>query len=489
MGWEVGCPSYETGMSNLVLRADSTVRDVRPYVLAAVVEGLKLTDEDIRELMDMQEDIHWGLGRNRRKASIGMHDLRAVKPLLAYTTGRQDEVRFVPLDEQGEMSLQEVLDRLDKGREFRHLLEGATRYPIITDEEGVISFPPIINSARTQVTRETTDLFIEVTGTNMPAVSKALNVLVTTLAEMGGVIRKVRVEYPDRKLVSPDLKVQRRRLRTRYVRQLSGIKFSDDGVISCLNRSRLDAEKVRDGVLEVSIPAYRTDILHEVDLVEEVLIGYGYYRIEPTSPPTITSGVPHEMSELENRVRELMLGLGFVEVVNFLLTNEEAHYRWLRLKSGKPVRLANPVSAEYSILRESLLPSLMKNLADNKHESYPQKLFEVSDVVKVKRGAEVLSERILCLGGVISHPKADFTEARSCAEAVLTNLGVSGWKVKDVQHPSFIRGRTAALYLGGKRLGVVGEVHPEVLNNFGLENPVSAFEIDLQLLARHRLAG
>jgi len=237
---------------------------------------------------------------------------------------------------------------------------------------------------------------------------------------------------------------------------------------------------VRNGVVEVAIPAYRIDVLHEVDLVEEVAIGYGYYRLKPTIPKTSTIGEQHPAHRTANVVRQIMTGLSFTEVMNFTLINEAVHYEKMRLKARNMIKLANPVSAEYTILRESLLPSLLKNLMDNKHESFPQRLFEVSDVGRINQRVETRCERRLHVAGVVSHSTANFTEMKSCVEALLYNMGLKNWEIKPIRHPSFLEGRSAAIYLKHKELGVLGEMHPEVLNNFQLENPTSVFELDIE---------
>ncbi len=298
---------------------------------------------------------------------------------------------------------------------------------------------------------------------------------------MGGTVESVRVDYPDRTVVSPDLSPQQMKLRIDYANELLGLKLSESKVIQSLRKSRLDAKKISKGVLEVSIPAYRIDIMHEVDLVEEVAVGYGYFRLKPTKPATITTGKQHGASEKANHVRQIMIGLGFIEAMNFILTNEVVHFEKMRQKvSREIVKLANPVSTENSIARVELLPSLMKNLADNRHESYPQRLFEVSDVIRISGKTETHSERRLHVAGVCSHPAANFTEIKSIVEALLANLNVKRWKVKAARNPSFLEGRAATIHVKHRKMGILGEVHPEVITNFELENPVSAFEIDLE---------
>jgi phenylalanyl-tRNA synthetase beta chain len=450
-------------------------------MLAAVVRNISLDEDAIGELMEMQEDLHWGIGRNRKKASIGVHNLDVVTPPFTFTTVEPDEARFVPLDTTEQMSLREILGKHEKGMAYRQLVDWAPKYPLLIDKEGkVLSMPPIINGELTRVSSRTTNLFLDVTGTDYKAVEQSLNVLATALADMGGTIEEVHVKYPDRTVVSPDFTPQKMKLRIAYANELLGLKLSEKQVVESLSKCRLDARALKNGLVEVSIPAYRIDMLHEVDLVEEVAVGYGYYRLNPSIPETVTIGEQHPAHRLANTVRQIMTGLGFTEVMNFTLTNELAHYDKMRQKAKGVIKLANPVSAEYTILREALLPILMKNLVDNKHESFPQKLFEVSDVGCINLRAETRVERRLHVAAVSLHSTANFTEIKSAVEALLRNLGIKQWAIRAVRHSSFIEGRAAAPVIRGRELGVLGEVHPEVLNNFELENPVCAFELDVE---------
>jgi phenylalanyl-tRNA synthetase beta chain len=483
MGWETGMPKYDVKKGNIVLSVDRSVADVRPYVVAAAVRNLKVDLGTLKELIDMQEDLHWIVGRDRKKASIGVHNLDAVEPPFSYVTCAPNEIKFVPLDKAVEMTPQEILEKHEKGVEYKSEVDWASRYPLIVDKLGrVLSFPPIINGELTRVDENTRNLFIDITGTEPNAISRSLSVLVTALSDMGGTIESVPVQYGDYTLVTPDLTPQKMKLRVNYANELLGLKLSTSKTVEALRKSRLDARKAEKGVLEVTIPAYRIDILHEIDLIEEVAIGDGYYRLKPSKPATVTTGMEHRVTEVAKDVRQIMVGLGFVEALNFVLANEVDHYQKMRRRAEGLVKLANPVSTGYSIIRNDVLPSLMRNLADNKHQAFPQQMFEVSDVIKLNRTAETRTERRLHAAAVSSHPTANFTDIKSNLEALLMNLGLKNWTVKEAKHPSFLEGRAAAIYIKGEELGIVGEVHPEVLNNFELENPTSAFEIDLQKL-------
>ncbi len=480
-GWKTGLPKYDAKEGRVTLNIDDAVSEVRPFMLAAVMRDIKLDEEDVADLMEMQEDLHWGIGRDRKKASIGVHNLDAVKPPFTFTGVEPDSVKFVPLDKAEEMSLREILEEHEKGIAYKSLVDWAPRYPLLVDKDGeVLSMPPVINGELTRVDEKTKNLFLDVTGTDYAAVEKSLNVLSTALADMGGTLEKVKVKYVDRTVWSPDLNPWKMRLRTSYANELLGLKLSESKIVECLEKCRLGAKKAERGIVEVSVPAYRIDVLHEVDLVEEVAIGYGYYKLRPTFPSSVTIGEQHSAHKTASVARQIMVGLGFTEVLNFTLTNEALHYEKMRRKAEEPVRLANPVSAEYTIMRQELLPGLMKNLGDNKHESFPQKLFEASDTVRLNNKTETGCERRLHLAAVSSHATASFTEIKSAAEALLANMGLKRWKISVTRHPSFIEGRAAAISVKNKVVGIVGEVHPEVLNNFELENPTVAFEIDLE---------
>jgi len=482
---ETGLPKYKAEEPRTTLIIDEAVAEVRPYMLAAVVHDIKLDEEAVVELMEMQEDLHWGLGRDRKKVSIGIHNLDVVKPPFTYTAVAPENVKFVPLGKTEEMSLREILEKHEKGIAYRHLIDWAPQYPLLIDSQrNVLSMPPIINGELTRVSAETRNLFLDVTGISFEAVEKSLNIIVAALADMGGKIEKVNIENAEGGMISPNLEPEKMRLRVEYANRLLGLKLSEKEAKKCLQKCRLDAAKAETGVLDVAIPPYRVDVLHEVDLVEEVAIGYGYYRLKPTIPAAVTVGKPHPAHALANVARQIMVGLCFLEMMNFTLTNERLHCRLMRLKEEKPVKLANPVSAEYSIMRQWLLPGLMKNLADNKHESFPQRLFEVSDVVKINPRLETMCERRLHLAAVSSHSIANFTEIKSFTETLLANMGLKKWQITEAKHPSFLEGRTAAIHIKGKKLGILGEIHPEVLNNFEIENPTAAFEIDLEMLIK-----
>jgi phenylalanyl-tRNA synthetase beta chain len=480
-GWKTSLQQYNVTPGNVQLNVDKSVANVRPYVVSAIIRGLTIDYDSIRELMDMQEALHWMIGRDRKKASIGVHNLDAVKPPFSYITSAPDEIKFIPLDKNIEMTPKEILEKHEKGIAYRSEVDFASRYPLIVDRNGdVLSFPPIINGELTRVVEETKNLFIDVTGTELNAIQRSLNVLVTALADMDAAIESVTVNYPDSVLITPDLTPQKMKMRVSYSNKRLGVNFTDEQTIEALRRSRLGARILKNNILEVVIPSYRTDILHEIDLVEEVAIGYGIYNLEPTKPDSVTTGKSHRVSDITSYVRKIMVGLGYTEALNFILTNEFDHYTKMLRKPEALVKLANPVSTDYSIIRNQLLPSLLNNLAVSKHHAFPQKMFEVSDVIELNVNSETYTQRKIHIAAVTSHPNANFTEIKSVLESLLRNLGWNDWIIEEYSYESFIQGRSAKILINTSELGFVGEVHPEVLNNFELENPTGAFELDLQ---------
>ena len=479
LGIEVGPPKYRLHPPKTYIDVDPRLRKVRPYVVSAIVRGLKLGSTEFEELIAMQEDLHWILGRDRRKVAIGLHDLSAVKPPFHYIAAKGDEYKFIPLGGYVPMSLNEILEKHEKGIKYAHIIKDKPYYPLITDSRGrVLSFPPIINSRLTELSDRTRDLFIDMTGTDLDALMKALNVFTTTLADMGGRIECIRVRYRDRSMKTPDYRVKKWRLRIDYVNEVLGSKLSPKDVIKALKRMRYEV-KAQKRVLIVTPPPYRVDIMHEIDLVEDVAMGIGYSSLKPKQPEALTYGALHPNTMLEESAREILLGLGFTEVMNFTLTNVENEYDKMRVKPHLHVRLKNPVSAEYSILRTWILPGLMKTLSTNVKSLYPQKIFEIGDVVHLDEAKPEKTARKMRLAAVSCHSHASYSEMKSIVEEVLKNLMINDWRLKPYDSMPFIEGRAAEIIWRGKSIGFFGEIHPEVLTTWGISMPASAMELDL----------
>ncbi|RLG06132.1 MAG: phenylalanine--tRNA ligase subunit beta, partial [Thaumarchaeota archaeon] len=324
-------------------------------------------------------------------------------------------------------------------------------------------------------------IFIDVTGTDFDAVMNTVNILTTTLIDMGGEAEQVKVKYPDRTIRTPDYRTRRWRLTKNYVNEVLGLNLSTREIVKALKRMRYDV-KLKSGAIIVSPPPYRVDIMHVVDLVEDVAIGIGYKNLEPSQPKVLTYGSLHPDTVWEELLRELMIGLGFTEVMNFTLTNVKDEYLKMRIEPHPHIRLKNPVSLEYSILRTWILPSLMKNLSMNVNNPYPQKLFEIGDVIHPDESRPEKAVRRLRLAAVSAHSEASYSEMKSIIDEILENLAISEWSIKPFDSMPFIEGRAAEIIWRDKPIGFFGEIHPEVLTEWGITMPVSAMELDLNTL-------
>jgi phenylalanyl-tRNA synthetase beta chain len=479
LGIEVGLPTYKLFNSGITVQVDPSTKAVRPYVVGGVVEGVKLTDASISQLMQIQDKLHETLGRNRRKVAIGIHDLAKVRPPFRYTTVLPEGIKFTPLDMDRELTPAQILKEHPKGVQYGHLLQNFPRYPLIIDsKDEVLSMPPIINGELTRVTEKTERLFIDVTGTDAMALEQALTILMTGFAERGFKLGSISIKYPNRRVRVPQLKVARYRLSIRTANETIGLNLKAGEVASIMKRMRFGVSGTKGDIMTVLVPPYRTDIMHEVDLIEDLAIGYGYDRLKPTLPNVATVGERQEIEVLSDKVRRVLTGLGFMEVMTFTLTNSRTNFELMRT-SGEAATIANPISEEYTILRTWLLPCLMAVLRANKRHPLPQRVFEVGDVVLLEEGAETGAINVRRVAAAVIGDEGNLTYVKAVAEALMRELGIA-WEVRPMDHPSFLEGRAAELIIAGRRLGMVGELHPEVILGFELEHPVAAFELDLQ---------
>ncbi|WP_010477913.1 phenylalanine--tRNA ligase subunit beta [Thermococcus zilligii] len=490
LGIERGLPKYEVERSGVTVYVDGKLKDIRPYGVYAIVEGLHLDEEALKQMINLQEKIALTFGRRRGEVAIGIFDFDRIKPPIYYRAADKTE-KFVPLGFTEELTLEEILEKHEKGKEYGHLIKDKPYYPLLVDSEGkVLSMPPIINSEVTgRVTTETRNVFFDVTGWDLRRIMLALNVVVTALAERGGKIRSVKVVYPDFEVETPDLTPKPFEVELDYIRKLAGIGLGDGEIKDLLERM-MYAVELEGGKAKLFYPAFRNDIMHARDVLEDVLIAYGYNEIEPEEPKLAVQGRGDKFIEFEDAVRELMVGFGLQEVMTFNLTNREAQYEKMNLAYGNDyfnnppaelVEIENPISPKWSALRNWLLPSLLDFLSQNTHEEYPQRVFEVGKATLIDESRETKTVSESKLAVALAHPRVTFTEAKEILDSVMHHLGFS-YELEEVEHPSFIPGRAGKIIVGGKAIGVIGEIHPAVLENWGLEMPVAGFELFLRPL-------
>jgi phenylalanyl-tRNA synthetase beta chain len=494
--YEPGLKAYSVKRSDTKMVVDQSVLEVRPWVVCGLVRNVVFTDPFVKSIMDVQEKLHLTLGRKRKKVSIGIHDFDNVKPPFTYKAVDPESVQFIPLGMNEYMDMEEILRKHEKGIEYKWILEGFSTYPIITDvNHEVLSFPPIINGIATTVTENSSNIFLDITGLDLNGCNTALNIIAGLLAERGGDIETVEVQYPDNTLITPDLEPKIMKLDIDYTNKYLGTEFSDNEIINYLTKMGFDA-KLGENVdkakntskkeLDVSIPPYRSDILHPIDLVEDVAIGMGYESFEPIQPKNMTYGRLRELESFSQRLRNILVGLSFNEVMTLSLSNPKEQFELLGFDTSgelpKTVTIQNPRTEDFTMLRTSLIPALLTTLRNNKHRDLPQRIFEISDVVS---GSTLKNHRYFA--GAIIHAKANFTEIKSIVDNILqTVVGSKEIILKAKAHPAFIPGRCVAVETMDKtqkqmgELGYFGELHPTTITGFDLGYPVIAFEFDAE---------
>jgi phenylalanyl-tRNA synthetase beta chain len=475
LGIKLGMPKITIKKGKGAIKADPSVGKVRPFVTAIEARGGRLDDETIKQIIAMQEDLHNGIGRKRKKASIGIHDLDRISYPLVYNTVPRTH-SFVPLGSDATMTISEILENTETGKMYKHLLEGYQRVPVIVDGSGnTISFPPIINSRLTEVNVQSRNLLVEITATDKDTAEDALAIIAYTLQMAGFQLYSVKISGARNS--TPKLGARNMVLDPALVNATLGLDLGSSAMVQSLRKSRLDA-KLKGRNVICTIPRYRTDIFGPIDLVEEIALGYGIQNMEPAVPKSTLSGQKNRVTVLLQAVCDIMIGLGYTEVVNFGLVDKQVQYDMTGHDGTNLISVSDSKSQEHQILRDALLPRLIDVLSRNIHESYPQKIFEIGTVFS--RDSPVSEE--ISLGCLSAHNDASYTEIKSILQSFLK----SGFNVsagtKSGYDALFTLGRSATVLVGDKRIGIVGEVSSKIIENFKLRVPVAGFEIRLSAL-------
>jgi len=494
LGIESGLPKYDVKPSGLTVTVDKSTSDkssYRPYIACAVMSLPPVDETSLVAIMKLQENLHWGVGRDRKLASIGVYDLATITGDITYRTMDPDKDSFVPLGMPGKkMSGRQILESHPKGMAYAELLADLKRYPVLVDAKGqVLSMPPIINSEETKVKQGTTRVFIDVTGISQAAVTKSLDTLVCSLAEIGGKIETVTIQNADgTKRTTPDLTPRSKEISVAEAKRWLGLPLDEKSLSAALEKMRFDvapfalpsALPLPPSPLSVSFPAYRTDIRHMVDLFEDVAIGYGYANIEPKLVRSMTVGAPRPEELTSDRVRQVLIGLGFSEIMSLPLTTEEHQFERLRIPAPDLYpQVANPKLKAYNVVRTHLMGGLFEALRENRRRPMPQRYFEIDNVTDLNETAITGASEERRVALVEIGRESGFAAARSTVDALLRELG---WQAEydAIAHPTFVEGRAAVCRVNGKQIGILGEVHPEVLTNYGLTFPVALAELTLE---------
>lgn len=471
-----GLPKFRVEGPTDRVDVHASVAPVRPVVGFARVRGLSFDDARLAALIELQERLTVGPGRRRRKVAIGIHDAAPVRGPFSYKAVGRDEVRFAPLGTTEALTPREIFLRHEKGRAFGPLLDGFDRVPLIVDAAGqVLSLPPVINGELTALSTRTKDVIVDVTGTEERAVFGVLNIVVTSLAERGGRIESMEVRRGKTKRLTPDLAPFRTALRFARVREVLGLEVGLREAKKFLGRMGHGVEADGADKARVLSPAYRLDLLHADDLVEDLGIGYGFDRFQPRLPERALFGGLLARTRQTRRARTILLGLGFTEVVTLSVTSKADQVARMQGAERPLVEIANPITSDQGVVRARLLPSLLGILRANKHRELPQSIFEaglvVPDPARPRTESRVAACRISAT--------ANFSECKGVVEAFLRDAGRTA-TLEAKAADGFLPGRGAALRdPAGREFGWFGELRPDVITGFELGAPTIGLEIVL----------
>lgn len=502
LGQRMGLIEYPVAPAKLKLRVDPKLasdESYRPCIACAVLRNVKLDNERIKLLMNLQEDLHWALGRDRKLASIGVYDLDKVseKGTFAYRAVGPDELRFVPLgfalgDAAANLTPREILSKHKTGVAYAHLLAKMSAYPLLTDGEGrVLSMPPIINSEATRVTMGTKQCFVDVTGLAQRTVDRALNILLSGMKEVMPElqIEAVTIEYADRTISTPDFAPAEMALDVRTAAETIGAALDAAALKTLLERMGHGVQIAGES-LRVRVPAWRNDVMHAVDLIEDAAVAHGYDKLTPELVPTFSVGKPRAIEEHCAIVRRIFTGLGFHQVMTLTLTSEAAAFeRWGVEADARAVRIEHPISSEQTMGRMSLLPGLMETLSINKQYELPQYLFEVGDCTFVDDAVETGAREERFLGAAMIGTHVGFADIRAVADSFAHEFGTP-LDFAAIAHPAFIPGRVAEIRdASGAAVGRMGELHPAVLERYGLKHAAVVLELSVDAVVARNYAA
>jgi phenylalanyl-tRNA synthetase beta chain len=454
------------------IKVDSSVSKVRPFVTGIVARSGKIDEKVLRQLIVMQEDLHNGIGRRRKKSSIGIHNLDTISFPLYYTTTNRNH-KFIPLNSSKENSISEILENTEVGQDFGYILGNSPKVPIIIDSLGnTVSFPPIINSSMTTVTTKTKNLLVEVTGLDKNDVEDMLSVVATVLQSAGFELCLVKISGA--KNSNPKFNQRKILVNTNFVNAMLGLNITPGKIITALKKCRLEATSKNKKII-CSVPRYRFDIFGPMDLVEEVALGYGIENLKPNLSASKTLGQKNQKSNDLNSMCQIMVGLGYMEALNSSLTSKRILYDQTNRDSSNMISVMDSKSQEHTILQDLILAGLLNNLSRNIHEPYPQKLFEIGTTFS--KGNPIDEE--IHLACVSSHKDANFSEIKSILQSALKTGFNIVCNTKTSEYPTFSKGRVAEIIVAGKSYGIIGEIDSKVRENFKIREPVVGFEVKL----------
>src|SRR3989344_4944477 len=439
---------YKIKKSNDKLIVKDTAKEW-PYAIACIVKGLKFDEEKIKEVIRIQEKLGATFLRKRKKGGLGLYELKNIKFPVTFTSLDPKKIKFRPLEYPKEINGLEVLEKHPTGQKYKHLMEAKERgvglwnkFPVFIDANNkILSMPPIINSHDFgKISNSTTDVFVEGTGTDLKTINLALEVLVGALIDMGGVCYSIDVVYDKEKFVVPSFKEEKRTIKVDYVNKILGLNLESKDIKKYLEKMGYKISSLNEKVLQIVVPGTRSDIWHDIDVVDDIARAYGFNNFELNIKPVATTGSTTSDVLVKEDVSKLMIGLEYQEVFTLILSSKEDQFENMNIKEIPHIKLSTSVEQSLNIARVWLLPELMKCLRNNRSVEYPHKLFEINYVIHPDSSKDVLSRDVFKLSSVSCHSGANFTEVKQLLDYLMNCLGLN-YSIKEAEHGSFISGR------------------------------------------------
>ncbi len=464
---------------------DPSVLGVRPFMAAFVISGKPVTDAVLRDAIQTQEKLCWNFGRKRASVSMGLYRTALIQWPVVYKAVAPGSVRFVPLQMTESLTLDEILEKHPKGQEYGSINKGRKLHPLLTDSRGgVLSYPPIINSADIGAVQVgDTDLFVELTGTDLAAVTLSASIVACDFADAGYTIDPVAVDYPEptafgRTVVFPYYFQPPVSVDSGKVSRMLGRSFSPQAVADALARMGVRTQ-IHGQYVTAYSPEYRNDFLHPVDVIEDVMMGCGMESFQPERPRDFTIGRLAPVEILLRKAKSVLVGMGYQEMVYNYLGSRRDYVERMNVSGEEVLRIANPMTENFEFVRPSILPSLLGSESVSGKAVYPHRIFEGGKVAFKDKKTNYGTVTRTWLGFLSAHGEANFNEASSLVSALLYYLNEE-YSVEDCEDPRFLPGRQARVLRKGKPIGTFGEIHPQVLENWGITVPCVAGEIDIE---------
>ena len=490
------------------LIVDPSVGKVRPFGLSAILRGINFTDETLKGFMELQEKLHNNICRGRKLVSMGTHDLDTVKGPFYYKAMKRKDIHFVPLNRTEEVDGDGMLKLLKddpKLGKYLHLIEESDEFPVMLDSNNVImSLPPIINSQHTKMTLNTHNVLIDITGLDYTRCNIVLNTLVSMFSvycKDQFTVEEVKVTTEKEVKNYPDLTPRIFKADVNYLRTITGIKdITPEEIVKKLEKMELSGKVLNEKEIEVSVPITRSDILHQCDIAEDLAISYGYNNITKQVTETNCYGRQQPYNKLADLFRHEMAMGGYVEFLTMALLSEKDLYtNMLKKPDDQSAKIFYSSCKEFEYMRSSLIPGILKSVEANKANQLPYKIFEISDVVVIDKDNEVgaSNKRELCFA--YTNNVSSMEIVQGMVDLLMKKIGLVFMEKNDVKKryvikpsndPSFFEDRQAEIYIQDDiKVGIYGIIHPKVLKNFNIKNPVTLCQIDLQTIMDLILKG